>query len=74
MFITIGINCFCTRYEKRGKELKATSELDSTVRARRHLTSFSVLLAFISVKAGYPVLDPVISILYPSFIAHLDTK
>jgi len=76
MFITIGINVFVMRYEKkRGKELKSDILTSDSMHTRADIfTSFSVLLAFISVKAGYPVLDPVISIFISFFIAHSGYK
>jgi cation diffusion facilitator family transporter len=72
MLGTLAINVFVVRYEyAKGKILKS----DILVSDSRHtradlLTSVSVIVALIVTKLGFPVIDPIITIIISLFIAH----
>lgn len=76
MFLTIVVNLYVMRYEKKkGTELKSDILISDSMHTRADIfTSLSVLAAFISVKIGYPLLDPVISIVISVFIAFCGYK
>lgn len=76
MIVTMTINYTVMRYEnKRGKELKSDILVSDSMHTRADIfTSFSVILALFATKLGYPILDPVISIMIALFIAYSGFK
>ena len=72
MLITIGVNFIVMHYEnKKGKELKSDILVSDSLHTRADIfTSLSVLLALFAIKLGYPILDPIISIMIAIFIAY----
>ena len=71
MVVTTGVNIAVMLYEyKKGKQLHSDILVSDSLHTRADIfTSFSVVLALIAVKMGYPVLDPVTTILISCFIA-----
>ncbi len=71
MFVTMGINIFVTRWERRkGTELKSDIlTADSYHTASDVLTSCSVLVGLLAVKAGYAFVDPLVAVLIAAVIA-----
>ena len=72
MAITMFVNIRVMRYEYgRGKELKSDILVaDSTHTKADIFTSFSVIIALVSIKLGYPILDPIVTIVISGFIAY----
>lgn len=71
MIVTMGINIFVTRWERRkGAELKSDIlTADAYHTASDILTSFSVLAGLLAVQAGYAFVDPLVAILIAGVIA-----
>jgi cation diffusion facilitator family transporter len=71
MIVTMGINIFVTRWERRkGTELKSDIlTADSYHTASDVLTSSSVLVGLLAVQAGYAFIDPLVAILIAGVIA-----
>jgi cation diffusion facilitator family transporter len=72
MAVTMAVNLLVMYYEKkRGKELKSDILVSDAMHTKADIfTSLSVILALFAAKAGYPMLDPVISVIISSFIAY----
>lgn len=72
MIITIIINIFVMTYEYNvGKRLKSDILVSDSMHTRSDvLTSLSVIIALIGSKIGFPILDPVFSLLISGFIAY----
>ena len=70
MLVTIGINLFVTRYERRrGRELKSEIlHADSMHTLSDVYSSTSVLVGLIAIRLGFPILDPIAGILIAGFI------
>lgn len=71
MIVTMGINIFVTRWERRkGAELKSDIlTADAYHTASDVLTSCSVLAGLLAVQAGYAFVDPLVAILIAGVIA-----
>ncbi len=71
MLITMSINIFVTKWERaKGKELKSDIlTADSFHTASDVLTSLSVLAGLIAIRAGYPMIDPLVAIVIAGVIA-----
>ncbi|MBU1998749.1 MAG: cation diffusion facilitator family transporter [Candidatus Omnitrophota bacterium] len=71
MVITIMVNFLVMTYENRkGKALKSDILISDSMHTRADIfTSFSVIVALIAVKMGYPIMDPVATIVISLFIA-----
>ena len=71
MFSTMAVNIFVMLYENReGKRLKSDFLVSDSYHTRSDiLVSVSVICALVAVKAGLPVLDPVVSIFIAIMIA-----
>jgi len=71
MIVTMGINIFVTRWERRkGTELKSDIlTADSYHTASDVLTSSSVLVGLLAVQAGYAFIDPLVAVLIACIIA-----
>lgn len=72
MIITLSINILVMKYEnKRGKTLKSDILVSDSMHTKADIfTSLSVIVALCAVKLGFPILDPIATILISLFIAH----
>ncbi len=72
MVVTIGINIAVTRYEYRKGKLYNSDILiaDSMHTKADIFTSFSVIIALIGIKLGYPVIDPLITLFIAVFVGY----
>ncbi len=72
MILTTLVNFIVMYYEnKKGKELKSDILVCDALHTRADIfTSFSVMLALFAIKLGFPILDPIISIMIAIFIAY----
>ena len=72
MIATIGINIWVMKYEyKKGKELRSDFLVADSMHTKADIvTSFSVIVALVSIKLGYPIIDPVITVMISLFIAY----
>jgi cation diffusion facilitator family transporter len=72
MIITLGINIWVMVYEyKKGKMLKSDILVVDSLHTRADIfTSVSVIFALVFIKIGFPVFDPIITILISVFIGH----
>ena len=72
MFVTLAVNFFVMTYEyKAGKRLNSDILVSDSLHTRADiLTSFSVLLALLAVKIGFPAVDAAGSLLIAGFIAY----
>ena len=76
MVITIMVNFIVMRYEnKKGVEVKSDILLSDSLHTRADIfTSVSVIMALIAIKMGFPLLDPITSIIISVFIAYSGYK
>jgi cation diffusion facilitator family transporter len=72
MATTLAINIWVMRYEyKKGKELQSDILISDSLHTKADIfTSISVIVTLIAVKLGYPIIDPIATILIALFIAH----
>ncbi len=72
MLGTMAVNYTVSTYEKKkGTELKSEVLLADSAHTRSDIyVSISVLLGLIAIRAGYPIIDPVISIFVAIVILH----
>jgi len=72
MFITTAINFWVMNYERKiGNKLKSDILISDAAHTKADIfTSFSVIFALIVIKLGYPILDPIVTIIISAFIAH----
>jgi len=72
MLITLGINFWVMNYEhKKGKLLGSDILISDAMHTKADIfTSISVIVTLIVIKLGYPILDPIATILISIFIAH----
>lgn len=72
MLATMAVNIAVARYEyRRGKTLQSDILTADALHTKSDiLTSISVIAALIGVKAGYPIIDPIATILIALFIAY----
>lgn len=72
MGITLAINLAVMIYERRtGVVLKSDILISDALHTRADLlTSSSVIVTFIGIKLGYPILDPIASLVISGFIAY----
>jgi len=73
MLATLTINILVMRYEyKKGKALQSDILISDSLHTKADiLTSFSVIIALVMIKLGFPILlDPVVTIIIALFIAH----
>lgn len=72
MAATILVNIWVSRYEyKRGRALKSDILVADSMHTRADiLTSFSVIAALVAIKLGYPILDPIVTIVISGFIVY----
>ncbi len=72
MLITLAVNVSVMLYEyRRGKALQSDILVADSLHTRADIfTSCSVIAALIGVKAGVPVIDPIITLVIAAFIVH----
>jgi cation diffusion facilitator family transporter len=72
MIVTLAINLYVMQYErKRGIALKSDILVSDAMHTRADiLTSLSVIAALVFIKMGFPILDPIVTILISIFIAY----
>ena len=72
MLITLGINFWVMNYEyKKGKLLKSDILTSDSMHTKADIfTSISVIIGLVVIKLGYPILDPIVTLLITLFIAH----
>ena len=72
MITTMAVNFWVMNYERNiGKKLKSDILISDAAHTKADIfTSVSVIFALIVIKLGYPVLDPIVTIIISVFIAH----
>jgi len=72
MLVTLGVNLAVVRYEKqKGKELQSDILISDALHTKADIfTSLSVIVTLIVIKLGYPIIDPIATVLIALFIAH----
>ena len=72
MLVTISINIFVMTYENRaGKRLNSDILISDSLHTRADIfTSASVIIAIAVIELGYPILDPIVTIMIAFFIAY----
>jgi len=72
MIVTLAINLYVMQYERRrGIALKSDILVSDAMHTRADiLTSLSVIAALVFIKMGFPILDPIVTILISIFIAY----
>ncbi|MFH1198758.1 MAG: cation diffusion facilitator family transporter [Candidatus Omnitrophota bacterium] len=71
MLITLSVNIWVMRYEhKKGLRLKSDILISDAMHTKADIwTSMSVIVTLIVIKLGFPILDPIATILISFFIA-----
>ncbi|MDD4899112.1 MAG: cation diffusion facilitator family transporter [Candidatus Omnitrophica bacterium] len=72
MIITMGINFWVMNYEtKKGKALKSDILISDAMHTKADIfTSLSVIISLVVIKLGFPIIDPIVTIIISLFIAH----
>jgi cation diffusion facilitator family transporter len=72
MLVTMSVNIFVMTYEYRaGKRLNSDILVSDSLHTKADIfTSASVIIAMIVIKMGYPILDPIVTIMIAFFIAY----
>jgi len=72
MIVTIAVNIFVMVYEnKKGKELKSDVLVSDALHTRADiLTSASVIITLMAIRLGYPMVDPIASLVIALFIGY----
>ena len=72
MLVTLTINILVMKYEyKKGKALNSDILISDSMHTKADiLTSLSVILTLVMIKLGYPILDPIVTVIIALFIAH----
>jgi cation diffusion facilitator family transporter len=72
MLITLAVNIYVMRYEyKRGTTLKSDILVSDSLHTRADIfTSFTVIISLIVTKLGFPLIDPIVTILIALFIGY----
>ena len=73
MIVTLGINLAVMNYEyKKGRLLQSDILVSDSMHTKADIfTSLSVIIALIAIKIGYPIIDPIATIIIALFIAHV---
>jgi len=71
MLATMGVNIWVMNYERRqGKKLQSDILISDAMHTNADIfTSASVIVALIVIKLGFPILDPIVTVLISLFIA-----
>jgi cation diffusion facilitator family transporter len=72
MIITLAVNIWVMNYEyRKGKAFQSDLLVSDSMHTKADIfTSISVIITLIAVKLGYPILDPIATMLIALFIAH----
>jgi cation diffusion facilitator family transporter len=72
MLTTTAVNIFVMRYENRqGRLFKSDILISDSMHTKADIfTSLSVIVAIIVIKMGYPILDPIVTVMIALFIAY----
>lgn len=72
MLVTMGTNLWVMRYElTRGRQLKSDILVADALHTKADIfTSLSVIIALVMVKLGYPLLDPIATLVISCFIGY----
>jgi cation diffusion facilitator family transporter len=72
MIVTMAVNIFVMVYEnKKGKELKSDVLISDALHTRADiLTSASVIITLMAIRLGYPMVDPIASLVIALFIGY----
>ncbi|MCX5699257.1 MAG: cation diffusion facilitator family transporter [Candidatus Omnitrophica bacterium] len=72
MLITLAINIYVMRYEYgKGKALKSDILVSDSLHTRADIfTSFTVIISLIVTKLGFPLIDPIVTMLISLFIGY----
>jgi len=72
MILTTAVNFLVMRYElKIGTTLKSDILVSDSMHTKADIfTSFSVIISLLVIRMGYPIIDPLVTILISLFIAH----
>ncbi len=72
MLITLAVNIYVMRYEyRKGRALKSDILISDSLHTRADIfTSFSVIIALVVTKLGFPLIDPIVTILIALFIGY----
>lgn len=72
MIVTMAINIWVMKYEyKKGKDLRSDFLVADSMHTKADIfTSFSVVITLVAIKLGYPILDPIATIMISIFIAY----
>lgn len=76
MIVTIIINITVMTYEyRKGKKLQSDLLIVDSIHTKADIfTSFSVIIALIGVKMGFPIIDPIVTFVIAGFITHTAIK
>ena len=72
MLVTIAVNMLVVKYEyKEGKELRSDLLVADSMHTKADIfTSFSVIVALIGIKLGFPIIDPIATFVISIFIGY----
>jgi len=72
MLTTLAVNLWVVSFEgKKGRLLKSDILISDAMHTKADIfTSLSVIFTLVAIKLGYPILDPIATILISLFIAH----
>ena len=72
MLVTLTINILVMKYEhKKGRALQSDILISDALHTKADiLTSLSVIVTLVMIKLGYPIFDPIVTIIIALFIAH----
>ncbi len=72
MIITLAINFWVMNYEmKKGRTLKSDILISDALHTKADIfTSLSVIVSLVLIKLGFPIVDPIVTIMISLFIAH----
>jgi len=72
MIITLAINFWVMNYEmKKGRTLKSDILISDALHTKADIfTSLSVIVSLVLIKLGFPIIDPIVTIMISLFIAH----
>jgi len=72
MLVTMAVNLWVMKYEgKKGSKLRSDILISDAMHTKADIfTSMSVIIALIAIKLGFPIIDPIVTIVISLFIAH----
>ncbi len=72
MLLTLAVNIWVMRYEyKKGKLLRSDILVSDSLHTKADIfTTLSVIFALVVIKLGYPLIDPLVTVLISLFIVH----